>query len=398
MLNDVARATPEECDMSSTVLAEIEPAVERMIARDRIPGAAVVISRGSKLVYAESFGHARLAERQPFGTDTVVRIYSMTKTITSAAALQAIADNAIALDEPIANWIPELADLRVFHAAAPPSDWPSAEPITVRHLLAHTSGLTYGQFDDPRLTAQYAEAKLLARESTLTEMARRLGELPLVFQPGTRWQYSIATDVLGLLVERIIDRPLADWLATRFFAPLQMCDTGFHVRPESRERFADLYQYNQQRQLQLHRDAKSCHFLERPTLCSGGAGLVSTAEDFIRFAMMLGSGGIWNGRRVLGAEAVQRLVSNQLPEALLPIDLGGPRTGVGFGFGGSVVVGRLPLAPFVPLGEFGWSGNGSTHFWISPSDELAVVAVTQKLPFTFDLENRVKRIVYRAIK
>jgi CubicO group peptidase (beta-lactamase class C family) len=391
------RCAPEEVGLDADVLAEIGPTIDKMIARGRIPGAVVMVARHGKVVFDQAYGYHRTEEQRPFRRDTIVRIYSMTKPVTSVAALMLIEDGQLSLEASITPWIPELRGLKVFALGQPVEKWPVGDTITVADLLRHTAGLSYGVYGDEDLEQRYRDAKLLARDSTLTEMAGKLADLPLVSQPGTTWNYSLATDVLGLLLERVTGLPLSAFLHDHVFQPLKMHDTAFHVKEDRIDRFAHNYLHGEQRRLELHDDATQSRFGKAPSLYSGGGGLVSTAPDFMKFCWMLSNGGDLSGRRILSPQSVRQMTSNQLDESMMPINLGGQRNGVGFGYGVSVVVGRIPMARFVPIGEYGWSGAASTHFWISPKHDLAVVALTQKMPFTFDLENRVKAVVYRAV-
>ena len=383
--------------MDPAILAEVGPTVQRMIDRGRIPGAVVMVARRGNVVFEHTAGFHRIEDEQPYQKDTIVRVYSMTKPVTSVAALMLVEEGQLDLADSIETWIPELAGLTVFEKGQPIEKWPRAGNIRVVDLLRHTAGFSYGNYGDAKLDQRYRDASLLARNSTLDEMVQKLVKLPLLAQPGQAWNYSVATDVVGLLVERVSGQTLDHFFRERLFEPLDMSDTGFFVPQEKADRFADNYLYGDQRCLVLHDAASQSRFHQAPSLFAGGAGLVSTAADFMRFCLMLAGGGELDGRRLLSESSVFQLTRNQLPDAMLPIELGGKRTGVGFGYGVSVVVGRVPLALFVPVGEYGWGGAASTHFWISPRDELAVIAMTQKMPFTFDLENRVKEIVYRSI-
>lgn len=379
--------------MDGAVLAKIGPAMQRLIDRDRIPGAVVIVARHGKVVFFEAFGQARIDERREYRRDTIVRIYSMTKPATSVAAMMLVEEGKMSLGDDISRWIPELDDLKV-HVE---DQWSRAVPITIQQLLCHTAGFAYGYYQDSYVDRLYRRSRLLRPGSTLDQMAAKLGELPMASQPGTQWTYSIATDVLGLLIQRVSGVTFDRFLQQRIFEPLEMFDTSFHVPAEKQSRFADCYSLAENRKFQLADAAQTSRFLKRPELFAGGAGLVSTAEDYMRFCLMLTQSGQWNGHRLLQPETVRQMTTNHLSTTMMPIDLAGKRVGVGFGYGFSVVVGRVPLAPFTPLDEYGWGGAASTHFWISPRHDLAAVALTQKTPFTFDLENHVKRFVYRAI-
>jgi len=396
--NSLPRCSPEDVDLDSTVLANIGPAVQKFIDRGRIPGAVVMVARHGKVVFFEAFGQDRIDDNREYRCDTLVRVYSMTKPATSVAAMMLVEEGKLALADDISRWIPELEGLRVHLPGQPAGEWPQATPITVYQLLCHTAGFTYGYYGDSYVDRLYGKSRLLSRGSTLDQMAVKLGALPLASQPGSQWRYSIATDVLGLLIQRVSGVEFDHFLQERIFEPLEMSDTSFHVPSEKQSRLADSYLLDSEGKLQVVDAARTSRVLKRPDLFSGGGGLVSTAEDYMRFCLMLTNLGQWNGNRLLAPETVQQMTTNQLSPEMMPIDLAGKRVGVGFGYGFSVVVGRVPLATFTPLHEYGWGGAASTHFWISPQHDLVGIALTQKMPFTLDLENHVKRFVYRAVK
>ena len=229
-------------------------------------------------------------------------------------------------------------------------------------------------------------------------MVSRLAPLPLLYQPGTRFNYSISTDVLGRVVEVVSEQTLGDFFRERILLPLDMRDTAFHVSEEERERFATSYSPAEGGGLNVSADPPTHQFLRPPRLLSGGGGLVSTARDYLRFCQMLLNQGELDGERILQAETVSQMTANHIPDAAMPIGVGpgNRRPGIGFGLGFSVAVEDIE-ASAQPAGEYGWGGAASTHFWISPRHDLAVVALQQRTPFTFQLEGLVKPIVYEAV-
>ena len=300
----------------------------------------------------------------------------------------------IDIDAPVERYLPELADREVF-GATPPA---ARRSITTRDLLRHTSGLTYGFFGNTPVDQQYLKARVLGPDGTLSDMLTRLKPLPLVAQPGEKFNYSVSTDVLGRLVEVVSGETFDTFLSEHVFRPLEMSDTAFFVADRSIQRLANNYGPAEPGKLKVIDAAESSTYRHKPTLLSGGGGLVSTAADYMKFCQMLLDRGTFQGKRLLRPETVGSMTVNQLLGSAYPISVSGDvRQGVGFGLGFSVVVEKNPAAPYIPLGEFGWGGAASTHFWISPADDLAVVLLTQHMPFSAQTAIAVKPIVYGAI-
>jgi CubicO group peptidase (beta-lactamase class C family) len=259
--------------------------------------------------------------------------------------------------------------------------------MTIRDLLRHTSGLTYGYFGNTPVDKMYMARSVLKQKSSLQDMINKLGEIPLLYKPGTKWHYSVSTDVLGYLVQKISGQPLNEFFRQNIFEPLDMKDTAFYVPNEKVYRFAACYGPGQNGELRLIDDPAQSQYLAQPSLFSGGGGLVSTARDYLRFSQMLLNKGQLDGKRLLRSETVEMMTSNQLPDSVKR------GAGEGFGLGFSV---RLRDGRF-PKGEYGWGGAASTHFWISPKDELIVIALSQYMPFSSQLQNAVKSIIYDSI-
>lgn len=399
---DLTLVKPEEVGMSSQKLAQVKPALQSFVDAQKIPGAIVVVSRRGKVVLQESVGWRDVDAQKPMEVDSILRFYSMTKPITSVAIMMLVEDGKLALDDPVSQHIPEFKQLKVFvqQTDAGPELAAVHREMTIRDLLRHTSGLTYGFFGQTAVDKQYLGARLLSRADSLDQTIDKLSRLPLLHQPGTRFEYSVSTDVLGHLIERTTGTKLDEFFQNRIFEPLGMRDTGFSVPPEKAERLACNYTPNSETGgLRVLEQAATSSYREKAKLLSGGGGLVSTAPDYIRFCQMLVNRGQSNGKQFLKPETVDAMTRNQLAGELYPIVVNGDRrAGVGFGLGFSVVVEPIPGAPYVPVGEFGWGGAASTHFWISPKDELAVVVLTQHMPFTLQLEVAVKPLVYDALE
>jgi len=388
-------ATPEDVGMSSEKLALVDRAMEKLVAQKRLAGAIVMITRRGNVVYQQSFGHQDLEADIPMRDDSILRIYSMTKAITSAAAMMLVDEQKLKLDAPVSQYLPELKGMNVHTATGTVT--PKRE-MTVRDLMRHTAGLSYGFYGDTPVDKQYLAANLLDRNRTLESMTETLGSLPLLYEPGERWVYSISVDVLGRVIEVVADRPLDEFFAKRIFEPLDMKDTAFFVEKGKQSRFAANYNSDSKGTLTLKDAAATSRYLTKPKLFSGGGGLVSTARDYMRFLVMISSGGEFQGNRLLSPRAVDLMITNQLPNDVGWIRFGdAARQGVGFGLGFSVRVEQSRWDAQGRVGEYGWGGAASTHYWVSPADELAVVTLEQVMPYSFQTEFAVKGLIYDAI-
>lgn len=371
---------PERVGMSTERLDMVKPVVQKLIDEDKIAGASVIVARRGSVVFFETFGMMDKEGGRAVEEDTIFRFYSMSKPITSVAVMMLFEQGTVKLDDPVSEYLPEFDGQKVYSKGGLEE---LVRPMTVRDLLRHTSGLTYGVFGNTAVDRMYREKGLLSPDMTLEEMMAKLGKIPLQNQPGSKWHYSVSTDVLGYLVEKVSGLPLDRFFRRRIFRPLDMKDTAFHVPGRKADRFSFCYGPA----LTVVDDPAKSRYLEKPAFLSGGGGLVSTARDYMRFCQMLLNKGELDGKRLLQPETVEMMTRDQLPEGVSR-DGGG-----GFGLGFSV---RREDGEF-PRGEYGWGGAASTHFWISPKDDLAVVALSQYMPFTSYLENVVKPLVYDAV-
>jgi len=397
---ELPMAAPEEVGLSSQKLARIKPAIQSMIERQRVAGTVTLAARHGKVVYVEALGLRDIDGKKPMQTDTIFRIYSMTKPITSTAVMMLCDDGKIDVDAPAAKYLPEFKGLKVFVKSTTNGQEleDQKREMTIRDLLRHTSGLTYGIFGSTPVDEMYKKAQVLDPAGTLADMTKKLGTLPLLYQPGTKWNYSVSDDVLGRIVEVVSGKSFDEFLDDRIFRPLDMHDTGFFVPADKLDRFATNYGPKKEGGLTAIDSPETSAYRKRPALLSGGGGLVSTARDYARFCQMFVNGGELFGKRLLKPETVQMMIHNQLPESAVPIAfLGLKLDGIGFGLGFSVRVTRPLFVPAKALGEYGWSGAASTHFWIAPNDELIVIALQQYMPFSPMLELAVKPLVYDAI-
>ena len=404
-------AALHEVGLSAKRLARISATAQQFIDDGQLAGAVTVVARCGKVAHFEAYGMMDIAANKPMQKDTIFRIYSMTKPIAAAAVMMLREEGKLQLDAPASTYLPELGNLKVAtDADAETLSLVEADrDMTVRDLMRHTAGLPGAARYMAGQTAvdkRYREEGLhLLHECNLQEMVERLGRIPLLYQPGTKWHYSIAADVLGRLIEVVSGQPFDVFLAERIFQPLGMVDTGFYVPPEKVDRFVPMYGPKPEGGLQGI-DApeggtgkiSETSFTEKPKFLSAGGGLVSTAADFAQFCLMLSNRGALAGEQLMNAESVELMTRNHLPDHLIPLDKKPDKryAGLGFGLGVSVRVQQTDWVPTSQVGEYGWIGGASTEFWISPRDELVSITLAQHIPFS-QLSESVKPLVYAAI-
>jgi CubicO group peptidase (beta-lactamase class C family) len=385
------REAPVEASTAAK-LRRIDAVMEDMISKHKMAGALVLVAKDGSIVFRGVYGKRDAEADKPMRDDTIFRIYSMTKAIVTAGALMLVEEGKLRLEAPVGDVIPELKDLQVY---APEGNRKPARPPTVKDLMLHTAGFTYGNQDRPG-GKLYQEMKPMDG-ADLDEMVKRLSVIPLAFDPGTDWVYSYSIDVLGLVVERVSGMKLDRYLEERIFRPLDMKDTGFFVPPEKADRFAANYQ-RADGKLKLLDSPRDSKYLKPPGILSGGGGLVSTARDYLRFLLMIEGGGQLQGRRLLKPETIQAMTTDQLPRPAFPIYFGKEiRHGTGFGLGFSVRTADTVWDPQGRVGEFGWGGAASTHYWVSPRDRVVVITMEQVMPYSFDTEFAVKGLIYDAL-
>lgn len=384
-------AKPESLGMCSRRLARVDRFLaERYIAPGKLPCALLQVTREGQLVHQTVLGQASLETGAPLTEDSIVRIYSMTKPITSVAFMMLVEEGRVALDDPVHQFIPAWRDLAVYRAGEPGTfqTRPTDAPMRIIDLLRHTSGLTYGFQMRTNVDAAYRAGKVEPFEQAggLDEFVEALSRLPLEFSPGTAWNYSVSTDVLGYLVGVISGVPFDEFLRQRIFQPLAMSDTAFHVPDEKAARFAECYVNSPAGTLE---PLNGRSFREPPSAPSGGGGLVSTASDYMRFCEALRRGGALGDARLLGPKTLHLMRTNHLPGGRDLVDLSvslfseAIYRGVGFGLGFAMTtdVARTGIAGSV--GEYWWGGAASTAFWIDPVEDICVVFLTQFMPSTF---------------
>lgn len=389
-------------------LARIESFLqEKYVATGKLPGTQVQVLRSGSLVYESVIGQRDVERNEPLTRDTVYRIYSMTKPITSLVFMMLVEEGRVALDDPVSRFIPEWKNLGVYSAGIGP--WvttPCARPMQMVDLLRHTSGLTYGFQMRTNVDAAYRTLKVADRDRSLNteRFVDELSRLPLEFSPGDAWNYSVSTDVLGVLIERITGQPFAQVLQERVFDPLGMKDTRFVVGEDQKARFAACYLPTPQGGMSLLDDPQKSPYLSEPVFCSGGGGLVSTTDDYMRFCRMLLAGGQLDGHTLVSPATLRLMTANHLPGGkdltALSRSLFSESTNAGVGFGLGFAVVFDPVRAMVPSspGEYYWGGAASTAFWIDPVEDIAVVFMTQLLgSSTYPVRRELRTLVYSAL-
>jgi CubicO group peptidase (beta-lactamase class C family) len=391
-------ASPAEVGLSSSKLNQATEAVQALVDKKEVAGAVIAVARHGKVVQLEALGSMDAASGKPMQRDTIFRIYSMTKPVTTVAAMMLYEEGKLDLDAPVSKYLPELKGLRVYAGKGDETVEANRE-MTVRDLMRHTSGLTYGALGSTPVDKLYQQRKVLGDPNdTLADLVAKLGKIPLLYQPGTRFNYSVSTDVLGRLAEVLSEKDLDVYFAERIFKPLDMKDTGFFVPADQVERFAANHGPGEKETLKVTETAAKSRYLSRPKLLSGGGGLVSTARDYMRFCQMLLNGGKLEETRLLKKETIQMMTQNQLPAEAMPLTMLGMKLpGMGFGLGFGVRVSGNKDNPAEAVGEYYWAGAASTHFWISPRHDLIVIALEQYMPFNQRLSQTLKPIVYQAV-
>ena len=375
---DINIIEPEAVGFSTDRLAKVTEFVEREIANENLVGTVTLIARHGKVVHFEAAGRYGLEDERPMETDALFRIFSMTKPITTVAAMILYEEGAFHLGDPVAKYVPELANMQLLIDGEPVSP---QSPMTIEQLMTHTAGLTNGWHIEHPVERAYRDATLY-QSADLHTFIDKLATLPLRFEPGTRYHYSVATEVLGALVERLSGQTLEQFFYTRIFKPLAMHDTFFNVPDDKMPRMAGSHLWNPEQQAMGPLPAGLLPPPSGITLFSGGAGLISTAQDYWRFCEMLRQGGSLDGARILGPKTVQAMTMARLtPEVR---DNGASEhpashlyPGQSFGLGAGVITDPAQAGVVSSKGEYSWGGIANTKFWIDPEEDLVVVFMTQ---------------------
>jgi len=381
----ITTGQPESVGLSSAVLDRIGPSIQALVDEGRTAGVMTLVARRGTIVHWDAHGW-RVLGQDALERDDIFSIYSMTKPVTSVAAMMLVEEGRLSLDTRLADVLPAFRDQQVLDGGRLR---PPASPILIRHLLTHTAGLGYGDIGRTPVDSAYRAAGLgvWGTAGDLATTVDAIASLPLAFDPGTRWNYSLGVDVLGRVIEVVSGMPLDAFFRTRIFEPLGMDDTDFWVRPEKLDRFAAVYAPGQGGLREIESPVDGQH--TRPAAwLSGGGGLTSTALDYLRFTQMLLNGGELDGVRLLRPETVRLMTRNHLPDELVPIPIGGAEQGYGLGF--AVSMGEH-------AGSYRWLGIAGTYFWIDPAEELIVFAWNQLRPAAAPIDRVMADIVYEAI-
>ena len=373
---------PEGVGVSAERLERIRPVMQDYVDKGHLPGFLTVVARHGKIVHFETIGMRDVENKKPVEPDTIFRIYSMSKPITSVAVMMLYEEGRFQLGTPVSKFIPEFENMKVYNEDQT-EILDAKKKITIKHLLMHTAGLTYGWGNKP-VDARYKEANIFERGTMLTDMVKKLGDIPLVHEPGERWTYGVSTDVLGYLVEVVSGMPFDQFLRNRLFEPLGMIDTGFSVPPEKVDRFAALYRHNRRegQKKRVGEDAPLAND-ELSFFPSGGGGLVSTAADYMRFSQMLLNGGELDGVRILGKKTVELMRY--------------PHHDDWFGLGFRVVTRKNSPNILDSVGNFSWGGAAATTFWIDPEEKLIGLLMTQLLNNPHPFQQQFKVLTYQAL-
>ena len=387
---ELPRAEPAEMGMSEARLARVAERMDSLVAEGEFPGMLAMIARRGSVVFEHAVGTLDVETGAPLRMDSLMRIYSMTKPITSVAVMTLVEEGKLLLDAPVSTHFPEWKELKVLEDG---EQAPAKAAITARHLLMHTSGLTYGYYGDTPVDRTYREAKLIDDWDYLThdtrELVGKLADIPLLFQPGTRWHYGFSSDVLGHLVERVSGQPLDAFFPERLFAPLGMDVSYFDVPEAVLERFGTDH-YVVDGEVIVQDSPREDPEFRDVTFLSGGGGLVMTADNYMRFCLMLASGGTLDGARILSPATVALMTSNLLPES-------DSANGDGFGLGFAIAPAGPARSTLTP-GSYYWGGAAGTFFWIDPKLDLVAIFMPQRIGTPPWIQQTLQNMVYAVVE
>ena len=394
--------SPERVGLSADRLARIGEVTQGYVDDGKLAGVLTMVARDGRIAYVSTVGKRGADDDRPLTEDALFRIYSMTKPITAVAAMILYEEGKFQLTDPVAKFVPELAELDVLVDG---QRKPAQNEMTMQQLLAHTAGLSYGfNAENDAVDRLYQDAKLLSSES-LDDFTEKLAKLPLKYEPGTQWHYSVAVDVTGVVVERISGQSFDVFLQERLFDPLDMPDTFFNVPPEKMERFLPNHAWDAENEKLVPFDGSAFNNYTDTKFFSGGGGLVSTARDYMRFAEMVRNGGELDGVRILGPKTVELMRMDHVPAS---VNAGGTgerpamnlfgATGMGFGLGFGVVTDVAASGVMGSQGEYMWGGAAGTLFWIDPVEEIVVVSMIQLMGSPWPLREQLKVLTYQAIE
>ena len=387
-------------------LKRISPWLKRYVDEKKLPFAHVAVLRKGQLAYSDFYGARDIEAGSPVVEDGIYRIYSMTKLVTTVAALALYEKGAFQLDDPVDKFVDEFKDARVFVSGRKDTinSVEAETPLTIRQLMNHTSGLTYGAFDPGPVGQLMRSGKIDFGnlEANLGDTVRRLASIPLCFQPGSQWRYGVSTDVLGYVIELVTGKTLLQVFDELIFKPLNMNDTFFQVPLNKVKKFCSLYTRTKREPLKLLECAGSSGFCKTVNMYSGGGGLISSMRDYLVFLEMIRCGGRYDDAQILGRKTVELMLRNHLPGDMAsmgqPTFSEMPMEGIGFGLGGAILLDPAKAQILGSEGEFTWGGMASTAFWIDPKEELSVVFMTQLIPSScYPIRRELRVLVYQAL-
>ncbi len=397
---EISTVRADRAGMSADRLARITELGRNYVESGQLAGIVTLVARDGRIVHFEAQGVRDLENGTPMTKDTLFRIYSMSKPITAVAAMMLYEEGAFQLSDPVSKFLPELADVKV---------WEDGElvetetPMTMHHLLTHTAGFSYGFNPRDPVDQKYNESGLLAQSTDLDDFINRLAELPLRYQPGSRWHYSVAVDVTGAVVERISGLSFDEFLRTRLFEPLDMKDTFFAVPQNKRDRLGTNHRWDSASEELVVLPVPPYPLWEDTTFFSGGGGLISTARDYLRFAEMLRNGGELGNVRILSPKTIDFMMQDHLPGALTASgtgeDMGTGLTGAGSGFGLGFGIQTDPVQARTlgSPGEYSWGGAAGTIFWVDPVEEMIVIGMIQLMGSGLPLRSELKVLSNQAL-
>lgn len=401
-----AANTPESLGFSSQRLERLHAAMQQLVDQKQLAGIVTLLARHGKVVEEKTYGKKDSAANAAMTSDTIFRIFSMTKPVTGVAMMILYEEGKWRPSDPISKYIPEFAHLKVFKGMDDSGKMILEDPVhppTMHELMTHTAGFTYGFFGHTPVDQMYMEQHMLQSQS-LQELIDKLAKTPLLYQPGTRWVYSVSMDIQGYIIEKLSGQSLPDFMQQHIFGPLAMKDSGFFVPQNKRGRFATLYGENEKGELVANpRSRTGNDYASQPGMASGGGGMVSTAQDYLRFAQMLLNGGELDGVRILAPATVQLMTANHLAPALMTGDffVGSDviRPGLGWGYDCAVFTDPLQADEIVGRGTFFWIGAADTWFWVDPANDLIFVGMTQRMlgPGSPNVEGLSQPPVYQAL-
>ncbi len=401
-------ATPESVGFSTERLARLDAAMQKQVDDKQLAGIVTILARHGKVVEEKAYGKKDIAAGTPMTTDSIFRIFSMTKPVTGVAMMILYEEGKWHPSEPIAKYIPEFAHLKVYAGVDKDGQMileDPKHPPTIGELMTHTAGFTYGVFGKTPVDKMYTDQQILGSDN-LQQMIDKLAKTPLLYQPGTKWVYSVAMDIQGYLIEKLSGKKLPDFMQQRIFGPLKMKDTGFFVPKEKRGRFASVYGEGPNGELipsVSEGNSPKTNYSVQPGLASGGGGLTSTAEDYLRFAQMLLNQGELDGVRILAPGTVKLMTANHLAPSLLTgeysIGAETMRPGLGWGYDCAVLYDPLTANEIVGKDTFFWNGAADTWFWVDPTNDLIFVGMTQRMggPGWPDVEQLSRPPVYQSL-